>query len=192
KAKQAWYLEFTKPPNTATMGRGPIPFDYLADQLMLNDDTVSPPLESTPGYETRIHAESDFAFIYQPFILEGPGPEATYFIEWGTPDRAEQLAKWTETLGDLHLFLWPYERTGWYYIGLHSLVYAEMESRWPMLERNEKMRLLDLLRSRNPGMVPVQFRNEIRQGKKVQACLRLESKGLMESEDFAKEYGLLS
>ena len=114
-----------------------------------------PRLENTRGYETRIHAESDFAFIYQPFILEGPG--ATYLIEWSTPDRPARLAKWTRTLGDLHLFIWPYERVrrpllhgiltcltsarwvqnrGWYYIGLHSVVHAEMESRWPVLERN--------------------------------------------------------
>ena len=40
-------------------------------------------------------------------------------------------------------------------------------------------------------MNSVQFRNDIREGRRVQACLRLESKGLMESEDFAKEYGLM-
>ena len=54
-----------------------------------------------------------------------------------------------------------------------------------------KRQLLDNLRSRNPDMNPVQFRNDIREGRKVQVCLRLESKGLMESEDFAKESGLL-
>ncbi|KAH9894428.1 hypothetical protein C8Q73DRAFT_695533 [Cubamyces lactineus] len=149
-----------------------------------------PRLERMRGYETRIHAESDCAFVYQPFILEGPG--ATYFVEWSTPDRPERLAKWTRGLGDLHLFVWPYKPNGgWYYVGLHSLVYAEMESRWPILDRSNKRQLLDNLRSRNPDMNPVQFRNDIREGRKVQVCLRLESKGLMESEDFAKESGLL-
>ena len=55
----------------------------------------------------------------------------------------------------------------------------------------DKRQLLDYLRKRNPDMNSVQFRNDIREGRRVQACLRLESKGLMESEDFAKEYGLM-
>ncbi|KAH9894429.1 hypothetical protein C8Q73DRAFT_516775 [Cubamyces lactineus] len=39
KANQAWYLEFAKAPGTAPMSRGPIPFEYLAEQLMLNEET---------------------------------------------------------------------------------------------------------------------------------------------------------
>ena len=37
-----WYLQFEEPPVTAELREGPIPFDFLAEQLILEDDAVSP------------------------------------------------------------------------------------------------------------------------------------------------------
>ena len=37
----SWYLEFAKPPATAEVQRGPIPFDLLVEKLVLDEDTVS-------------------------------------------------------------------------------------------------------------------------------------------------------
>ncbi|KAI9001350.1 hypothetical protein BD414DRAFT_431783 [Trametes punicea] len=195
KEKRLWYLEFMKPPSTAELQHGPIPFDFLAEQLELEEDVQFAiiNLEAMPGYDTRIHAESLVAFAYEPIILEGPGPMTTYFIGWTRPDEVPLVEYWTKRSGDLHLFIWPVgETVGWRYIGLHSLSFVEMESKWPMLQAADKHRLLTHLRDRNPGMDSAEFRRDVREGRLAQVCIQLESKGRVESHDFLREYGLLA
>ncbi|KAI0677028.1 hypothetical protein C8Q78DRAFT_61705 [Trametes maxima] len=192
KVTEEWYLEFTKPPAAVEALRGPISFEILAKQLELDRKTQCEitNLESMPGYDTRINAVSDAAFVFRPVILEGPG--ATYFIGWGTADNARAIEKWSKTIGDLHLFIWPAKQpSGWWYSGLHALSFVELQQVWPALPKPDKHRLLEELRDRNPGMNASQFRKNIREGKLVQICIELESKGRMESHDYMRETGLL-
>lgn len=64
-------------------------------------------LRAVHGYDTRIFARSDVAFVYEPVILEGPGPTASYFVGWTTPDGVESVRNWVAQTGDLQLFIWP-------------------------------------------------------------------------------------
>ncbi|KAI9066422.1 hypothetical protein FKP32DRAFT_1673940 [Trametes sanguinea] len=194
--KRLWYLEFTNPPSSAELQHGPIPFDILAEKLDLSEDVQFEvtSLGAMHGYDTRIFARSDVAFVYEPVILEGPGPTASYFVGWTTPDRVQSVKDWVAQTGDLQLFIWPIgETVGWRYIGLHSLSFADIECKWPMIHATEKKLLLEHLGGRNgPEMDAAKFRKDVRKKRLVQVCIQLESKGEMESEDFLREYGLLA
>ncbi|KAI0650213.1 hypothetical protein C8Q79DRAFT_902178 [Trametes meyenii] len=194
KKVSEWYLEFARSPATVEALRGPISFEILATKLELSGETVSVlstcTLESMPGYDTRIHAVSDAAFVFRPVILEGP--RATYFIGWGTANNARSLEKWSNTIGDLNLFIWPAKQpSGWWYSGLHALSFVKLQQVWPALPKADKHRLLEELSDRNPGMDASRFRKDVREGKLVQICIQLESKGRMESHDYMRDHGLL-
>ncbi|KAI0637964.1 hypothetical protein C8Q77DRAFT_1153656 [Trametes polyzona] len=194
KVKKAWYLEFDKVPTSLQVLYGPIPFGVLSERLDLSPDLESDlaDLETMSGYDIRIQCDTDLAFAFRPTVLEGPS--GTYLIGWGSADMVKRVQNWSKTLGDVNLFVWPVGKDGWFYLGLHSVTFVELEPMWPKLpaEASDKQRLLAELAARNPGMDTKQFRKDVRAGKILQCCLELEGKGQYESMDFLREYGLIA
>ncbi|KAI0772017.1 hypothetical protein BD413DRAFT_475046 [Trametes elegans] len=200
KAKEPqWSLEFHSPPQTMEVQRGRIPFQILAELLHIDEEARAPTaaghlgvsLKTMPGFDIRIYNESDIAFLYQPVILEGP--KVTYLIGWGNEEMVRRRESWAKTLGDMHLFTCPdkVRDPGWHYIGLHSLTFARLDNVWSKLQKEDKQKLQAQLKERNPGLDTGGFRRDVREGRLVQCCLQLESKGKAESLDFLSEYGLL-
>ncbi|RPD66760.1 hypothetical protein L226DRAFT_529165 [Lentinus tigrinus ALCF2SS1-7] len=192
KKRLSWYLEFDKRPGTSSdVFHGPIPFDILSDNLVLEEDVVNSicSLEYEAGYDIRIHTDADLAFVYRPVVLEGL--TATYLIGWGDPST---MRRWLKDVGEVNLFFYPpidTSRAGWFFLGKHKLTYAPIESVWSKLPREDKERLFVELKDRNPDMNVSQFRRDVREGRLVQYCIQLENVGKVESLDFLREYGLL-
>ncbi|KAI0722252.1 hypothetical protein C8T65DRAFT_628750 [Cerioporus squamosus] len=196
KKRLSWYLELERRPATSSdVFHGPIPFDVLAEQLVLEEDVTNSiwSMEVEPGYDIRIHAEADLAFVYRPVILEGP--LATYLIGWGDATMTRKVREWSAGIGEVNLFFYPAKEAptaGWFYLGMHKLTYASIESVWGKLPREDKERLLVELKDRNPEMDASQFRRDVREGRLVQCCIQLENIGKkVESLEFLREYGLL-
>ncbi|KAI0723073.1 hypothetical protein C8Q76DRAFT_721462 [Earliella scabrosa] len=191
KKRISWYLEFAKPPATAEVQRGPIPFDLLAEKLVLDEDTADQilNLEFMGGYDTCIHPEADMVFVYRPVVLEGPSH--SYLIGWGDESMVRNVQAWTQDSPALNIFCFPsIENSGWYYLGLHTLSYAPIKSVWGKLSREDQEKLLSELADRNPDMDRSQFRRDVREGKLIQCCIQLESKGKAESLEYLRTYGL--
>ncbi|RDX53676.1 hypothetical protein OH76DRAFT_1398789 [Lentinus brumalis] len=194
KKRLHWYLEFEKCPATS-VSHGPIPFALLADRLVLDDDMIRSiwSLEFESGYDIRVHAEADTAFVYRPVILESLS--ATYLIGWGDAAMVRKVQEWSNGIGEVNLFSYPAKEdseSGWFYLGKHKLTYTPVKSIWSKLPEEDTEKLLAELKDRNPDMDASRFRRDVMEGKLVQCCIQLENVGnKVESLEFLKEYGLL-
>ena len=68
-------------------------------------------LEYGPGYNVRIFADADVAFVYSPVILEGPS--GTYLIGWGDKSAARNVRGWAKGGKNLHMFFFPAIKVIW-------------------------------------------------------------------------------
>ncbi|KAI1786651.1 hypothetical protein LXA43DRAFT_1098951 [Ganoderma leucocontextum] len=194
KKRLQWYLEFANRPSTAEVLHGPIPFDVIAEQLVLDDDAVIEigNLEFQNGYDSRIHsADGGFVFVYRPVVLDGTS--GTYLIGWGEMSMVHNVKSWMGDGKEMHMFCYPAkENSGWFYLGLHRFSYTAIDSVWHKLGKEEKEHLYSELQERNPDMSVGEFKKDVKAGKLVQCCIRLESDGKkVESHDFLRQYGLL-
>ncbi|KAH9927169.1 uncharacterized protein BXZ73DRAFT_102757 [Epithele typhae] len=193
----SWYVELDRAPSTTEMQKGPIPLGILEEQLALNDDTVNEinELEDTTEFDVRLCVEADKAFVYRPVILEGPRDQ-TYLLGWGDATTTAGVEDWLRGKKDLHLFCHPAtsEISGWFYLGLHTFSYAPgVDSVWGKLEKEDKNSVLVELQARNPGMDLRRFKHDVKKGRLVQCCIRIESRDRTgESTEFLREYGLLA
>ncbi len=62
-------------------------------------------LEFESGYDIRVHAEADTAFVYRPVILESLS--ATYLIGWGDAAMVRKVQEWSNGIGEVNLFSYP-------------------------------------------------------------------------------------
>ncbi|PIL36924.1 hypothetical protein GSI_00614 [Ganoderma sinense ZZ0214-1] len=194
KKRLQWYLEFANRISTAEVLHGPIPFDVISEQLVLDDDAVIDigNLEFQNGYDLRIHGtDGGLVFVYRPVILDGTS--GTYLIGWGEMSMVNNVKSWVGDGKEMHMFCFPAkENSGWFYLGLHKFSYAAIESVWHKLGKEDKEPLYAELRDRNPDMSVGEFKKDVKMGKLVQCCIRLESDGKkVESHDFLRQYGLL-
>ncbi len=79
-------------------------------------------LETMPGYDTRLFTGANVAFVFRPFVLEGP--DSTYLIGWGSEELVKRMEASTKTLGDMNLFIWPMKQ-------VRVPLYAQWAMFWP-------------------------------------------------------------
>ncbi|KZT72553.1 hypothetical protein DAEQUDRAFT_722712 [Daedalea quercina L-15889] len=154
-AEADWYLEYQKSPATAARPLGPLSYGFLGERLSLDDDTMLriESVESCEEPSMQLHIYRDMAFVCHPVILEGPA--TTYLVSWSSAIVNVNVKKYLTQGPDrpadaiFHLFVKSMKRDGWFYLGGHKLLAADMPSIWhTRLSKQDKRELVAGLQER--------------------------------------------